>query len=213
MKVLLTAPEATGLPVAWLALYGNLVHHTLDLAIRGHLIVAGLRLFGFNVYRNTYKPLLSETLIDFWGRYYYYFKELLVEFFFYPTFLKYRELHPRLRVTLAVFAAAFAGNMYYHLFAVGYPFLEGHLLDCLAFLKPRTVYCFLLAVGISFSMIRQRERRGRVAQATGAAVRLRRLRAIFGVWTFYAIIQVWNELAPRVSTLDRLDFVSSLVGL
>ena len=176
------------------------------------MIVAGLRLFGFDVYRNTYKPLLAETLIDFWGRYYYYFKELLVEFFFYPTYLEYRELHPRLRVTLAVFAAAFAGNLYYHVLAARYPLLEGRLPDILELLKPRVVYCFLLAAGISMSMIRQRERRGRATEAAGAAVQLRRLRAIFGVWTFFAIIQVWNAPAPSLSILDRLDFVLFLMG-
>lgn len=165
------------------------------------------------MFRNTYKPLLSQTLIDFWGRYYYYFKELLVEFFFYPTYLKYRKLHPRLRLTLAVFAAAFVGNSYYHLLAARYPLLEGRLLDSLGFLKPRMVYCFLLAAGISLSMIRQRERRGRVVDGAGPAVQLRRLRVIFGVWTFYAIIHVWNERSPGASILDRMDFVLSLVGL
>jgi hypothetical protein len=213
LNALISEPATTGLSLAWLGLYGNLVHRTLEIAIKGHVIVAGLRLFGFNVYRNTYKPLLSETLIDFWGRYYFFFKELLVEFFFYPTYLKYRKLHPRLRLTLAVFAAAFVGNMYYHLLAVRYPFLEGRFLDSLELLKPRMVYCFLLAAGISFSMIRQRERRGRVLEAAGAAVQIRRLRAIFGVWTFYAIIHVWNVRSASASILDRMDFVLSLVGL
>jgi hypothetical protein len=42
----------------------------------GHMIIGTLRLFGFNVFRNTYKPLLSESILEFWNRYYYYFKEL-----------------------------------------------------------------------------------------------------------------------------------------
>ena len=42
---------------------------------------------------------------------------------------------------------------------------------------------------------------------------LKRLRAIFGVWTFYSIIHVWNEHSPSASILDRVDFVLSLVGL
>ena len=45
------------------------------------MIVGYLRLCGFNVFRNTYKPLLAETMVEFWNRYYYYFKELLVNFF------------------------------------------------------------------------------------------------------------------------------------
>jgi len=213
LATLLNAPEAAGLPMTWLGLYGNLVHTTLALAIKGHLIIAGLRLFGFNVYRNTYKPLLSETLIDFWGRYYYYFKELLVEFFFYPNFLKYRKLHPRVRVALAVFAAAFVGNMYYHVLSARELILDRHLLELAEYLTPRLIYCLLLAVGITVSMIRQRERRGHRADVTNAVARLRRLRAIFGVWTFYAVIQVWNELTATISLPDRFKFVLSLVGL
>jgi len=48
---------------------------------------------------------------------------------------------------------------------------------------------------------------------TNAVARLRRLRAIFGVWTFYAVIQVWNELTATISLPDRFKFVLSLVGL
>ena len=58
----------------------------------------------------------SATLVEFWNRYYYYFKELLVRFFFMPVFMqlggKLRDW-PRLRLFVAVFAAAFVGNIYY----------------------------------------------------------------------------------------------------
>lgn len=207
-------PGTSGLAASWLGLYGALVSNVLQRAVTGHLIIGGIRLLGFNVFRNTYKPLLSETLIDFWGRYYYYFKELLVEFFFYPTYVRFAKLGARSRVTLAVFAAAFVGNMYYHLIASErYAFLAGEFVAVLEPLEPRLVYCVLLAAGISISMIRQRERRGRVSASTGAAGKLRRVRAIFGVWTFYAIIQVWNMHPWSASALDRLNYVLSLVGL
>ncbi|MEF8725082.1 hypothetical protein [Candidatus Accumulibacter phosphatis] len=40
------------------------------------MIIGTLRLFGFNVFRNTYKPLPPESILEFWNRYYYYLKEL-----------------------------------------------------------------------------------------------------------------------------------------
>jgi len=62
----------------WVGLYLELVWETLSLAAKGHVWIGVLRLFGFNVFRNTYKPLLAETVVDFWNRYYYYFKELMM---------------------------------------------------------------------------------------------------------------------------------------
>lgn len=76
----------TSLRLAWTSIYCELIYQVLYHAIRGHQIIAVLRLFVFNVFRNTYKPLLAESISEFWNRYYYYFRELLVNFFFLPTF-------------------------------------------------------------------------------------------------------------------------------
>ena len=112
------------------------------------MIVGCIRLLGFNVFRNTYKPLLAESIVEFWNRYYYYFKELLVEFFFYPTYLRSSWARPGIRMFLAVFAAAFIGNMYYHV--LGSPetvlsfdlagFLEAMGPKLRILLSPRTRY-------------------------------------------------------------------------
>ena len=63
--------------VGWAVIYLELIRDILKLAAFGHVIVGSLRLLGFNVFRNTYKPLLAESIVEFWNRYYYYFKELL----------------------------------------------------------------------------------------------------------------------------------------
>ncbi|MGH8671872.1 MAG: hypothetical protein ACREUA_07530, partial [Burkholderiales bacterium] len=115
LRQLLEQDAAASLWVCWTSIYCELVWRVLHLAARGHFIIAVLRLFGFNVFRNTYKPLLAESVVEFWNRYYYYFKELLVNFFFLPTFSqRWFRNWPRLRLYAAVFAAAFVGNMYYH---------------------------------------------------------------------------------------------------
>ncbi len=99
------------------------------------------------MFRNTYKPLLAETIVEFWNRYYYYFKELLVNFFFFPVFTRYFKQSPRLRMAAAVFAAAFFGNMYYHVItstrscAATGP-------GCGMQFNPRLLYCLVLALGI-----------------------------------------------------------------
>src|SRR3989337_175291 len=132
---LVTGREAGSLVTSWIAIYG-------------HKWVSLLRLCGFNVFRNTYKPLWAESIVDFWNRYYYYFKELLVEFFFFPTYVRCFVTRPKLRMLTAVFAAAFAGNMYYHFLQSNESLAEGDLVLVWKRLSPRLIYRFALALGI-----------------------------------------------------------------
>lgn len=192
--------------MAWSSIYLELVRMTLVLAATGHVIVGCLRLLGFNVFRNTYKPLLSETVVDFWSRYYYYFKELLVELFFYPTFFSCTWAGRKLRMFIAVFAAAFLGNMYYH-FLLRYDAAVNLDTDVLwADLGPRLVYCALLTVGIWVSMLRQEDRRKNRAPET----LLIRGRRILVVWTFFGLINIWNMGPSNLDIMDRINFAASL---
>lgn len=54
------------------SIYCELVRQVLRHAVNGHAVIGTLRLFGFKVFRNTYKPLLAESRVAFWGRYYYF---------------------------------------------------------------------------------------------------------------------------------------------
>ncbi len=97
-------PHVTSLPEAFVMMQGgaarsagqnwaSLVLHLrvdlLDISVFGHLAVAGARMAGFKALRNTHRPLESRSIADFWNRYYFYFKELLVDFFFLPTYLRW----------------------------------------------------------------------------------------------------------------------------
>jgi hypothetical protein len=201
------------LPVRWLSLYLDLVRVTLEFAIFSHAIIGSIRLLGFNVFRGTYKPLLAESVIDFWNRFNYYFKELLADFFFFPVYLRYFKTRVKTRIFAAVFAAAFAGNMYAH--ALDRDLLLAADFDKLGqFLAPRTIYCLVLATGIYVSMLRQQRRRGRAnAGDAGASSWLRRQWRRGGVWTFYSLIHIWNLPASAVSTADRWGFFASLWGI
>ena len=202
----------TFLFVTWVSLYLELVWETLEAAQDGHLWIGMLRLFGFNVFRNTYKPLLAESIIDFWNRYYYYFKELLVEFFFFPTYIRYFRQWPKLRIFAAVFAAAFVGNMYHHVLKAKNILVAGELVELWLRLNPRLVYCLFLALGIYFSMLRQQKLRGRAGPAETQRSVLRKVLRIAWVWTFFSIIHIWN-LRGRTTISRRTGFFFSLFGL
>lgn len=198
-------PTAYPIWLCWLALYLELIWAVLALAASGHLIIGWLRFFGFYVFRNTYKPLLSESIVEFWNRYYYYFKELLVNFFFLPTFTRHFKGSPRFRIFAAVFMAAFVGNIYYHWLRLHAPLATGDFPAMWTALQSRVFYCLLLAVGIYVSMRReQRRTKGKHAMS-------HRVLAIFGVWTFFSIIHIWAEKDPA-SFVARVHFFFGLLG-
>lgn len=209
LQALIRGDAQTAWHLAWASTYLELIRATLNLAISGHLIIGSLRLLGFNVFRNTYKPLLSTSVLEFWNRYYYYFKELLVDFFFYPTYLRLRTLSPAARMLAAVFAAAFVGNMYYHVMTSPGHLLRFDLEGLWAHWSPRLVYCSLLALGIWVSMLRQQKLRA----AGDRPGRWTQLRRIAYVWTFYAIIQIWNVTHGRAGLGECTAFFLSLFGL
>lgn len=187
------APVPLELGIAWAGLLADMIRSTLDLAIRGHLIVGCLRLFGFNVFRNTYKPLLATSIVAFWNRYYYYFKELLVEFFFFPTYVTFFKGRPGPRVFAATMAAAFVGNFYYHVLQRLDELGRADLAASLPELGSYLFYAFLLGIGVFVSMLREQQRRGRaVAPRSAAIARLVTLRKIAGVWLFFALIRIWD---------------------
>ncbi|MBF0180099.1 MAG: hypothetical protein HQM03_08755 [Magnetococcales bacterium] len=211
----LIAMSATAMPsfgIVWGSLFVDMVYETTQVAITGHLIIGCLRLFGFNVFRNTYKPLLSQTLVDFWNRYYYYFKELLVDFFFFPTYLSFFKGHPRLRIFTATMASAFLGNFYYHFLQHFDLLLIKGTLPPVTKFSSYLFYCFVLAIGIFVSILREQNQRGRPhpvrAPWLAALVLVRR---IAGVWLFFAILRIWDH--TNSSFLPDTRFFFALFGI
>ncbi len=203
--LLVAQPGTHAAWVGWVAVYVDLVLQVLKLGAYGHLVIGYLRLGGFNVFRNTYKPLLAETIIEFWNRYFYYFKELLVSFFFFPTFVRCFKQHPRMRLLAAVFASACLGNLYYHVIQ-DESLVRGDWEQLSRTMIPRANYCFLLACGIYVSMRREQRQTGMRAVRPWP----RRLLAIFGVWTFFAFIRLFHHGDPTFQM--RLDFLLGLFG-
>lgn len=113
------AMSVRGTPVAWHLRWESQMLFffkvTLEFAVMGDKIIALCRMAGFNALRNSYRPLSSTTISEFFNRFYYYFKELLVDFFYYPAFMRYFKKHRRLRMVFATFVAIAFGNSFYHL--------------------------------------------------------------------------------------------------
>ena len=210
LGALLPAGGQAAWAAAWAAVYGNLFWEVLKLAAWGHEVVGLLRLFGFNVFRNTYRPLLAPSVVEFWNRYFYYFKELMVDFFFFPTYIRHFRQRPRLRILAAIVAAAGLGNLYYHLLNNDAFLLGLDWVGLLPWLGARAFYCLALSLGIYVSMLR--EQRRRAARAGPPASLATRVRRITGVWTFYGLIGIWAE-DSTATFQQRVDFFLSLFGL
>ena len=189
-------------------LFLNLIRDTTQAAAIGHLFVGCFRLFGFRIFRDVYRPLVAQSIVDFWNRRTWYFKELMTDLFFYPTFLSASFTGPRLRLLLAVMAAAGFGNFYFHLLYFGDIEKGGYagILD--ARMASHAVYCLLLATGIWLSMLRQQASRGDRPRGGSRGRRgWRRLRAIAGVWIFYAFVHLWSGTVSDLGPLARLRWL------
>jgi hypothetical protein len=144
-----------GTAASWAAILCDFVERLLEISIIGHVIIACCRMAGFAALRNTHRPLEARNVADFWNRYNYYFKELAVEFFYYPAFVRYFKRRPRLRRTFAVFATACFGNLYYH-FVREAGWIERYgFFEALRLMDVYAVQCILLAVAISVSQARR----------------------------------------------------------
>lgn len=191
--------------VNWLAMFVDLGVDGLHLAVWGHRFVAIARMAGFQARRNTYKPFLATNVSEFFNRYYYYFKELLVDGFFYPVLYSL----PRRRLKLALFAAtmtaAGAANYLYHFYRDVWVVAQLGLARALAVSAVHAVYCLVLALAIFVSQARRLSRparpRGLFATARGVA----------GVWLFYALLNTLIVDFRMSGVRDHLRFLADIV--
>jgi hypothetical protein len=204
------ASNMQGHPVAWsmrwLAIIMQFVLQIALVSVSGHKIIAVCRMAGFAAARNTYKPFTATTIAEFYNRIYYYFKELLVDFFFYPTYLRYFKRHPKLRLFVATLAAAGLGNFINHFLANGSMIFREGFWQALVDYHTYAAYCLVLGVAISISQHRSIAHRRK--QITG----FRKARAIAVVLTFYTFLTIFDttELNQTRSLTDCGSYFVSL---
>jgi hypothetical protein len=186
----------------WATVMANFCESLLRISTVGHFIISICRMAGFNALRNTCRPLSSSSIADFYNRVYFYFKELLVDFFFYPTYMTCFKKHPRLRLFFATMMAAGFGNVLYH-------FLEGladvprlGLRQAVAGFQVYPVYGLILGLAIAVSQLRSSGQTPSPAGKSWSATAL--------VLLFYSLITILDEPAQRCGIADYGSFMLNL---
>jgi len=204
------AMSVRGTPAPWLVRWESQIlfffEITLNFAVIGHRFISVCRLAGFNALRNSCRPLSSTTISEFFNRFYYYFKELLVDFFFYPTFLRYFKRHRRLRTFFATFVAIAFGNSFYHL-ARDWQFIQRDgLWKALVGYQVLFFYNVLMAAAIGVSQLRKRGPKP-------SSVFRRRIVQPAGVLFFYCILGVFGDESRSYTLGVHLRYLLSLFGV
>jgi hypothetical protein len=204
--------SVTGHPFSWywncLSLVAAFFAALLQMSVWGHQIIACVRMTGFRALRNTYRPLESRTLAEFWNRYYFYFKELLVDMFFYPTYLRYFKKHPRLRMAASTMMAACAGNAIYHFLRDISLVEELGWWRAIAGFQTYLFYSFVLGAGISISQWRGKRKDGQ-----GRSWLRRRFVPALSVAGFYCFLHVFDDTNRTYGLREHFVFVGRLFGL
>jgi hypothetical protein len=199
---------ASGAPLPWYTnwavLMSDFLYYMLTIAFTGHIIIATVRMCGFNALRNTYRPLASKSIAEFWNRFFYYYKELLVEFFFYPTFFRYFKNLPMLRMYFATMAAACLGNFLFHYLRDIWFIVELGFFQSLIAFHTFFVYCFILGNGIFLSQWLQKKRGSRQPG------RLSHFFAPVRVLGFFCLIYIFGTDYNRGHISDNIAFLLSL---
>jgi hypothetical protein len=194
--------------LCWASLLAFFVEDLLTISAWGGIIIACARMAGFRLLRNTYNPLSATTIAEFWNRYYFYYKELLVDHFFYPTFLRCFRRHKRLRVFFATFITACVGNLLYHLIRdIGFIAQLG-LRRALIGEESHAFYTLLLATGIAFSQLRLRVREVPLGWLRG------RVLPCIGIVFFFCILHVFDAPLDREHSIwQRGQYLFHLFGV
>ncbi|GMU64014.1 MAG: hypothetical protein AMXMBFR36_02880 [Acidobacteriota bacterium] len=200
-----------GHPFPWIqnasAMFLDLAIDGLSLSVWGHQFIAIARMAGFDARRNTYKPFLATSVSDFFNRYYYYFKELLVDFFFHPTIYSLPRRRFKLSLFVATLAAAGVGNFLYHLIRDLHVVAERGLVKTLVDSRVHALYCLVLALAIFVSQVR------RIGRRPEAPTGLVRWRKIVAVWLFFALLSTLYVDMRNTALIDHVRFFADSLPL
>jgi hypothetical protein len=192
--------------MCWASLLADFIYTALSLTIWGNTIVACCRMAGFRALRNTYRPFQAASIAEFWNRYYYYFKELLVDFFFYPVYTRYFKRHRRVRMFAATLAAATFGNMLYHFFRdIDFVFKLGPW-KAIAGFRVYALYTLALGCGIGISQMWGR-------RTAMSASRFSRILPVTRVVGFFCLLHIFDYTGRDHSIAQHVNFLLRLFNL
>jgi hypothetical protein len=195
------------LAVGWTALIISTARYSLQIAAWAHLFVGIARLAGYRLPRGSWRPLQSRTLMDYFNRFHYYFKELLVDLFFVPTFFKVFRQHPKVRMFFATFMAAGVGNAVWHFTRdISFVAETGPVASFERFTS-YAFYCVILATGVGVSQIRAN------LGFRPSLTLLGRLYSFLFVWSFVVCMHVFSYESLNQTLGQRIAFLASLFGV
>ncbi len=114
----------------------------------GHIMVSIVWFCGYKIPKNTDSPYLSSNPLDFFGRMYFYLKEILFQIFYFPCFMFLKGVPLFSRVFLSLFYAVFFGK-----FLINYTKQVGMIVEMgvgksLHQHFPYMIYCLLLTLAL-----------------------------------------------------------------
>jgi hypothetical protein len=193
--------------MAWASITLSTTLYALKIAMWAGVFIGIARLAGYRLPRGSWRPLQSRTLMEYFNRFHYYFKELLVDNFFVPTFFSVFRHHPRLRMFFATFMAAGVGNALWHFLYDIQLVTSMGLARALETFTSYAFYCVVLATGIGLSQVR-------------ASLGIRPPSTFFGriysflfVWSFVVCLRVFGDESRDHSLTERLQFFVNLWGV
>lgn len=192
---------------SWLTLILEVTDYSLNIALWAALFIGIARLAGYRLPRGSWRPLQSRTLMDYFNRFHYYFKELLVDLFFMPTFFTLFKRHPRLRMFFATFMAAGVGNAIWHFFYELRLVATLGLANALETFTSYAFYCVVLATGIGLSQVRA------TMGIRPSSTPLGRVSSFFWVWSFVVFLHVFGDESRNHTLSERYRFLASLFGV
>jgi D-alanyl-lipoteichoic acid acyltransferase DltB (MBOAT superfamily) len=192
--------------VAWAAIVLAAARYALQVAAWAHLFIGIARLAGYRLPRGSWRPLEARTLMDYFNRFHYYFKELLVDLFFMPTFFTAFKQHPRLRMFFATFMAAGVGNALWHFMRNIDVVASTGLVGALGSYTSYLFYAALLAAGVGLSQVRAN------MGIRPATTPWARAASFVFVWSFVIGIHVFGDGSRSHTLTERLRFMAALFG-
>jgi hypothetical protein len=197
----------------WYILFVNFYLYLLFYFALGHYVISLARLAGFNVRRNAYKPFYATNVAEFFSRYDYYYKEILVTLFFYPAFLRWFRKHPRVRMLFATFCAASIGNTLIHLLDGTNRIHDVGLWQALIDHQAFFVYSLLLTLGIYLPQLVGKSGLTGGSRKTRTLTLPGKVFASASVFTFFMVINVFFLGTWTIELGQRFRFLAHMVGL
>ncbi len=189
---------------AWGCVLFDFLHRLIEISVVGHVVVGLARICGFDLMRNTYSPFRARSLLDFFSRYNFYYKEFLLHLFFYPTFLRIRSAPFVLRVSAAIGSVAL-GTFTTVFIGFGLStIVERGFNPTLSFFSGYMIFSLFLAFGLIFSFLLQQNKPERNAGPIEHSLR------VSMYFIFFSLIRVFDAPVANGSIHESIRLIRVL---